>query len=188
MKSHISLLILSLFVLPGLADSFIFTGTVRHANTYQEIADTYVYIDQSKIGAISKTDGSFTIIIPDSFANSFIIFEHISYDSVHIPLYKAHENQSVFLTPRVIQHATISVLANRDRPEIVYDLPQPHTAIKSAAFDNRGYIDAGDLLRTNQSIQVEEELSGKKTVAKKKLKKKQTAKKKTAKKKAGRKR
>ena len=37
--------------------------------------------------------------------------------------------------------------------------------LESKTFEIRGFIDAGDLLKTEHSIQVEEDLSGKKTVS-----------------------
>jgi len=75
------------------------------------------------------------------------------------------QNKKIYnLQPRVIQLHEISVVAERVPAEIYKDIPQAHTIIGSESFEIRGYVDAGDLLKTEQSIQVDEELSGKKTI------------------------
>lgn len=144
---------------------FILSGKIRHANSYAEIADAYVYVNNSPIGVISAIDGSFTLSIPDSLHNPVIIFEHVAFDTLHISLSKALKRHTFYLKPRIIQHEAVSVLAYRERPDFFLDLPTAHSIIEARSFQNRGYVDAGDLLRTNQNIQVDEKLSGKKTIA-----------------------
>ena len=45
------------------------------------------------------------------------------------------------------------------------DLPQIVSTIGAKNFEIQGYVDAGDLLRTDHSIQIDEDLSGEKTVS-----------------------
>ncbi len=144
---------------------FIFTGKLRHANTYTEIPDAYVYIFNSSTGVISAADGSFSLIIPNHLPNHLIVFEHVAFDTMHISLAKALNRRTFYLKPRIIQHEAVSVVAYRERPEFLLDLPTAYSTIKAKTFENRAYIDAGDLLATDQSIQIDEKLSGKKTIA-----------------------
>jgi outer membrane receptor protein involved in Fe transport len=59
----------------------------------------------------------------------------------------------------------ITVLGKYEETDIAKDLPQMTTILDERQFENQAYTDAGDLLKTEQSIQVEEDLSGKKTIA-----------------------
>lgn len=139
------------------------TGVVRHANTYREIDNAYIYLKDIAIGTISDKDGTFHLTIPDSLTNPVVVFEHIAYDTLHIVLAEALKQKSFYLSPRVLQADAISVMAFRELPEIFLDIPHAYSTIPAELFENRGYIDAGDLLRTNQTIQVKEKLSGEKT-------------------------
>ncbi|MEL6823540.1 MAG: TonB-dependent receptor plug domain-containing protein, partial [Calditrichota bacterium] len=71
----------------------------------------------------------------------------------------------VFLQERVIPLRTVDVEATAAPLDIARDLPQTVSVLDAKNFEMRGYVDAGDLLRTEQSVQVEEVLSGKKTVS-----------------------
>jgi outer membrane cobalamin receptor len=147
------------------ATPIIIEGKVRHANTYQEIPFVNIYIKNSPIGTYSEMDGSFKLSIPDSIKKSYLVFEHVAYDTLQLNLASAAEQSNYYLYPRVIQSPSITIQAQRDKPAIVDDLPQPYSIISAKNFDTQGYMDAGDLLRKEQSIQVDEELSGKKTIA-----------------------
>lgn len=140
-------------------------GKVRHVNNYQEIEAVNIYIENSNIGTVTRSDGSFELQISDSLLQSTIVFDHVSYDTLHVPVLAALLKDNFYLQPKIIQGSLITVQAMRELPEILKDLPQPFSMISSKRFEVQGYLDAGDLLRTQQNIQVEEELSGKKTIA-----------------------
>jgi len=147
------------------AETILVEGTVRHANTYQEIPYVNIYIKDHLIGTSTKLDGSFELAIPASQENMIIIFEHVSFDTLQLPLQQALQKKRFYMTPRIIQSSAISIVAQRNNSKIQNDIPHPISIISSKKFDIQGYVDAGDLLKNEQSVQVEEELSGKKTVA-----------------------
>jgi outer membrane receptor protein involved in Fe transport len=94
-----------------------------------------------------------------------LVFDHVAYDTLQITLEDAFERDEFFLTPNLLQTNRIVVEAQKAKSEVSKDLPQSLTILSSVDFVGKGYIDAGDLLRIDQSIQVEEELSGKKTIS-----------------------
>ena len=72
----------------------------------------------------------------------------------------------IYLQSRVIPLEGVRVEGERvQNMEIEKDIPQTVSLIKARKFETRGFVDAADLLRTDHSIQVAEELSGKKTVS-----------------------
>ena len=147
------------------SETIVIEGTVRHLNTYQEIPFVNIYIEDHSIGTSSNLDGTFTLKIPESKDNLTIIFEHVSFDTMRITLSQALQIDRFYMIPRIIQLNPIAIEAQGNYSKIQNDIPQPVSVISSKNFDIHGYVDAGDLLKNEQSIQVEEELSGKKTVA-----------------------
>lgn len=140
-------------------------GEVKHANSYMDIQDVNIFIQNTNLGTISYTDGTFFLTIPPSNYDSTIVFMHVSYHPLRLPVKEAVNKNVFYLRPRVIPGPVVSVVGVREPSPILKDLPQPRTVIQSEAFEVQGYVDAGDLLRTEQSIQVEEAISGKKTIA-----------------------
>jgi len=140
-------------------------GTVRHANTYQEIPYVNIYVKNGTTGTSSNPDGTFKFHITEEDSSAVIVFEHVSFDTMQIALSRAKHMERFYLIPRLIQSNPIAVEAERNDFKIRHDIPQPHSLISSKNFELQGYMDAGDLLKNDKSIQVEEELSGKKTLS-----------------------
>ncbi|NIR52622.1 TonB-dependent receptor plug domain-containing protein, partial [candidate division KSB1 bacterium] len=73
--------------------------------------------------------------------------------------------EDVYLQPRVIELPGVEIQEEYQKLEIEKDLPQTVSVIESRNFEIQGFVDAGDLLRIDHSVQIDEELSGKKTAA-----------------------
>ena len=152
------------FFCPRIGAGITLKGRIRHANTYTEINKVNVFIKGTSVGTSSQSDGSFLLDIPAPQSGMIVVFKHISFFDLEIPLATAQQQNTFYLRPRVIPLPEITVEGEKDSPQIIKDIPQPHSIIKAKNFQVRGFIDAGDLLRTQQSIQVDEELSGSKLV------------------------
>lgn len=72
---------------------------------------------------------------------------------------------TIYLQPRIIPLSQLRTEAQGERSGIQSDLPQAVTIKRADNFANRGFIDAADYLSTDQSIQVEEQISGKKSIS-----------------------
>jgi len=147
------------------AQTLTIRGVVRNARNKQPVADVNIYVENTNIGTNSDTEGFFRLQIPERYASERLVFMHISYDTLHIQIAKLQHNGIIFLKPRIMPGSEIRVIAGRETPHILKDLPQSITVINAENFRVQGYIDAGDLLYTEQSIQVEEAYTGKKTVS-----------------------
>jgi len=140
-------------------------GKVFDINTRQTISYVNIFIKGTPIGTTTDFAGRFFLTIVKPGSEMILVFQHINYDVKEIAIEKIKSSQNYYLQPRVIPLPEIEVEATGEKLEIEKDLPQAVSVIKSSNFEIRGFIDAGDLLRTEQSIQVEEELSGKKTIS-----------------------
>ncbi|MFH1943720.1 MAG: TonB-dependent receptor plug domain-containing protein [bacterium] len=142
------------------------TGIVRDINTHREISNVNIFIKGTQVGTTSNVSGYYDLQIPRGAIGAIIIFRHIGYEIQEIPLDSLVGIRYVFLQPRVIPLQGVQIEETRDRLiEIEKDIPQTVSMVESKTFEIRGYVDAGDLLKVDHSVQVEEELSGKKTVS-----------------------
>lgn len=142
------------------------TGFVRDVNTHREISNVNIYIKDTGIGTTSDIAGEYNLRVPDSRERRVVVFRHIAYDLREISLDSLTVLRYVYLQPRVIPLRGVTLEEERiEIPEIEKDIPQTVSMVKAKNFEIRGYVDAGDLLKTDHSVQVEEELSGKKTVS-----------------------
>ena len=152
-----------LFVIQLSASEQIIKGRVLDINTHREIESVNLYVEHTSIGTSTDFTGRFILTIPKPKEDMVIIFNHIGYNPLSIPLKELKDK--VYLSPRIIPLQGISVEGQKEALEIERDLPQAVTSISYETFEIRGFTDAGDLLETDRSIQVDEDLSGEKTVA-----------------------
>jgi outer membrane receptor protein involved in Fe transport len=155
-----------LFGLKAFSQPLTISGNIRDINTYQEIRGVNIFIKGTNIGTSSKYSGSFSLSIPLTHGELIVVFKHIAYEKQEIPLDSLKTIKYVYLQPRVIPLQGVEIEEKGIRElEIAKDLPQTISIIEARSFEIRGYVDAGDLLRTDHSVQIDEELSGEKTVS-----------------------
>ncbi len=146
------------------AEIFIF-AVVRDINTHRQIRGVNIVIKGTNVGTTSDASGRFSLRIDQPTPGQIVVFSHIGYEAYEISLDTLSTTKYVYLQPRVIPLQAIEIEETGVRPEILKDLPQHVSIINAKDFEIQGYVDAADLLRTDNSVQVEEQLSGKKTVS-----------------------
>lgn len=150
----------------AIAQHIVLSGDVRDQNTHQKIKSVNIFVKGTHIGTTSDFTGNFELKVPDGQNDLIIVFQHIAYYAKPLKLSELIDTKRIYLQPRVIPLNTIEIEEEGvQRIEIEKDLPQAVTVINARSYDIRGYVDAGDLLQIDQSVQVEEDLSGRKTVA-----------------------
>lgn len=140
-------------------------GQIQDVNTHREIAGVNVYVKDTETGTTSDFAGRFSLEVPAATPKTVVVFRHIGYELKEVGAMDLISRRIMYLQPRVIPMEELRVEAPGRVPEIEKDLPQTISIIGAEDFEIRGFIDAADLLRKDHSVQVEEELSGKKTVA-----------------------
>jgi len=166
LRFFISVLILSA-ALPGFSQTSIITGVVKDKNTHHDLKSVNVFIKETRVGTSTDLAGHFELRVPvDGMDELTVVFRHIAYFEKQVPLSTLLESDRVYLQPRVIPLNTVEIEEEGVRKlDIDKDLPQTVSVIESEEFGIRGYVDAGDLLRVDNSVQIDEELSGTKTIA-----------------------
>ncbi len=148
------------------AQSVKVTGFVLNDSTGRPVAGASVYLEHTRLGISSDSSGYFSLSLsPPPDSGSVLIIQHIAFDTLKLPLSRARERRLFRLTPRVRGVDRILVEVARERTLLANDLPAAVTIVEAAEFEGRGYIDLGDLLRTEKSVQIEEDLSGRKSLS-----------------------
>jgi len=142
-------------------------AVILDANTHREVYGVNVFIDRSTIGTISGRNGAFQLEVPADYANALVQFQHISYNVRRISLDSLQSLSVIYLVPRVIPLQDVEVIGKStiNTIDIQRDIPQSIKVLDAGKFDIRGYVDAGDFLNIEPAVQVQEELSGKKTLS-----------------------
>ena len=157
---------LCLFMTSVFAQELILSGVVRDQNTHQEIRSVNIFVKDSKTGTASDLSGRYRLRVNDASDDMIIVFRHIAYFHKEISLKDLKNATHVDLQPRVIPLRGVEIEREGiGRPEIEKDLRQTVSMIEARNFEIRGFTDAGDLLRVDHSIQVDEHISGRKTVS-----------------------
>lgn len=68
------------------------TGTIRDINTHKEIGSVNIIVDSTNYGAVSDFTGKYTLVVPNRLAHNTVLFRHISYNVVKIPLDSLRED------------------------------------------------------------------------------------------------
>ncbi len=147
-----------------LAQQSVIHGRVRDINTHRDLQSVNIYLKGTAQGTESSVSGEFTLRVEEGQSGQMLVFRHIGYDVEEVPLDSMSVYRIVYMQPRVIPMQGLRVEAG-DPIGIQRDLPEAVSLIRSDRFEGQGFTDAGDLLKTDHSVQVDEDLSGKKTVA-----------------------
>ncbi len=147
------------------AQTIVMEGKVREANTHREISGVNIYIPALDIGTVSNEAGRFKLVIKRPEPEIVVIFQHVAYDTLEMMIEDVLSARVIEMQERVILTPVVEVESIADQLDIERDLPQSVSVLDARIYDLHGYVDAGDLLRSEQSIQVDEELSGKKTIS-----------------------
>ncbi len=159
------LLLLLLFPIVAGAQSTTIIGTVRDGNTYRPLQNVNITVVGTTIGTSTNAAGSYTLRLQNIDDDAEIVYRHVSYEQKSTAVSAARSAGDIYLSPRVIPLEPTEIIETRREGAAARDLPQTVSTIESKEFDVRGYVDAGDLLRTDHSIQVDEEFNGRKLVS-----------------------
>ncbi len=139
-------------------------GTVRDVNTHQELRSVNIFVENTQLGTTSNYSGRFTLTLPNSAASAMVVFQHIAYETMKFKVDSLINERSVYLQPRIIPLPGVEI-EETGVSQIAKDLPQTISMIEARNFEIRGFTDAGDLLRVDHSVQIDERISGRKTVS-----------------------
>jgi len=140
-------------------------GRISDKVTQANLSGVNITIIGLDKGVSSSEDGLYEIDITGVDISQKIKFQHIGYDEIIFTISKLETLKNIEMNPRVLQFEAIETAGAKRKAAISKDLPQTVAILQAAEFELRAFVDAGDLLSTDQSIQIEESLSGRKTIS-----------------------
>ncbi len=160
------LTILTILLIQSIIWTQTMTGSVKDRITNGNLNGVNITAQGTSQGTSTDVDGSFNLDVSGLSQDQMIKFQHIGYDELVLPLDSLLNGPKIItLQPRVLQFEAVETAGVKRKPAIEKDLPQTVTILQAEEFELRAFVDAGDLLATDQSIQVEESLSGRKTIS-----------------------
>jgi len=154
-----------IFLFIGIGFGQEITGSIKDKITEALLNGVNITVENSDYGVSSDKFGNYMLDVSPFEADQIVKFQHIGYEELFIRIDLLSKAPNVGMKPRVLQFETIETSADKRKPTIEKDLPQTVSIIQSDEFELRGFTDVGDLLATDQSVQVEESLSGRKTIS-----------------------
>ena len=149
----------------SLAQERTVSGVVRDANTHREIRDVSIQLKASRLGVSSDVAGRYVLRADESMRTATVVFRHLAYKPREILLDSLIVMRYVALEPRIISLPGVEISETGEkRLARDNDLPQTMAVMEAKDFASRGFVDAGDLLRADHSVLVDEDLSGRKNV------------------------
>ena len=130
------------------------SGSIKDRITNASLSGVNITVQNSEYGVSSDELGNYVLDITDFNNDQVVKFQHIGYEEIFIRVDSLAKSSHLRMMPRAIQFETIETAGNKRKPTIEKDLPQTVSIIQSDSFELRGYTDVGDLLGTDQSIQV----------------------------------
>ena len=141
------------------------TGKISDKVTDANLSGVNITVLGSDIGVSSNQDGTYELNISELNLSQKIKFQHIGYDEVIFTISELNASNNIKMSPRVLQFEAIETAGAKRKAAIAKDLPQTVSIMQAEEFELRAFVDAGDLLSTDQSIQIDESLSGRKTIS-----------------------
>jgi len=165
-KIHFSSILFVLFFIYNhcTAQAVLLQARVRDINTHRGISSVNILLKDTKTGTISNSTGLFTLNVNKPLASKVIRFQHVGYDPLEIGCDSLRNLSIVYLQPRIIPLPVLRVETLAEQGNLKEDLPQAVSIIESKDMHKGGFSDTADLLNTDHSVQVDEELSGKKKI------------------------
>ncbi len=159
------LFLLLLFIANVIAQETVVSGKVMDSISGMNLSNVNIYLKDNSLGTTSDKQGLFRLSLNLKDKKTLLMLEHVGYETLIVSVEQALKMKSFLLQPVIINTETIGIRGMRHVPEILKDIAAPLSIIDNRRFEIQGYVDIGDLLKTDQSIQIEEELSGKKTIS-----------------------
>ncbi len=149
----------------ALAEKIILNGSVVDSLSDVGIADVSIILEGTEFGTASDRNGHFSLVINSHQPSSYLLIQHISYFSRRIAIRDWRPNMVIRLKIKPIDLPEVEIEASRKPYKYEQDLTNIVSAIPAQHFEDKGFVDAADLLINDQSITVDETVSGRKTIS-----------------------
>ncbi|NUQ81624.1 MAG: TonB-dependent receptor plug domain-containing protein [Bacteroidetes bacterium] len=145
--------------------SLILEGKCRDVNQRTLIPYVNFYVPALGVGTVSDIYGKYVLQLQTADTSLSVVLSHIGYEKKTVTIGALLQNPDVDLRSRLIQFNEVEVVGRRESGLTVKDIPLAIAVMPVRQFEVKGFLDTGDILSTDHSIQTTELVSGRKTIS-----------------------
>ena len=150
---------LIIFVLTFLYSEINISGRIYNVATDEGIPDVNIYVNQSSYFAISKADGSFTLIYSGKNKEIVVEFNHIAYESVSKVYNKNQSSINIAMKEVMLQLDDVVVTSMRSS-YLLRDVPVNTEVIGGKYIKESGAITVSELLEQRSGVTTDANVDG----------------------------
>ncbi|SDF65756.1 Pimeloyl-ACP methyl ester carboxylesterase [Pedobacter terrae] len=141
---RLSFTLVALFILINANAQYIFTGVVKDSNQ-QPVPHCSIGIKNSKVGTVAGQDGVFKLVIPDSLAESFVIFSAIGFSDRQISPQEFKTGMVITLNEKVFDMAEVVIKGTKMKEQTVGQRSRPMITFSRMFDKNVPSIEQGNI-------------------------------------------
>jgi len=163
--TFLCLVVLSGAAFAGFPEEYIIRGTVLDSVKNEGIQDVNVFLRGYVIGTTTDKNGKFRLGIRSDQKDDTLVFRHIAYREKVLPISYFNNSRSVYLLKWNIPLGKVEVKTTRKNYKYPQEITNSISIIDIADFNSKGYIDVADMLMADQSVIIDENSNGEKTIS-----------------------
>jgi len=144
--------LLALFIFINANAQYILTGVVKDSNQ-QPVPHCSIGIKNSKVGTVASGDGIFKLVIPDSLAQSPVIFSAVGFNDRQVGRSEFKPGMLVTLKEKVFDMAEVVIKGNKMKEQIIGQRSRPMITFSRMFDKNVPSIEQGNIFEIyNQTV------------------------------------
>ncbi|MFA4906655.1 MAG: TonB-dependent receptor plug domain-containing protein [archaeon] len=147
------------------AEEIVIRGFVADSLTQKGVPDVNITVKDTEIGTTTETSGYFNLKLNNPNDRMLVGFNHIAYKEKRITLGHLKKQKKIVLVPENILLDEVHVEAKRPLAHYEQEIQNIISIYTEEKFEARGYTDAADVLNSDQSISIDENLNGTKQIS-----------------------
>lgn len=150
---------------PVISQSLILEGKCRDINQRTVIPYVNFYVPALGTGTVSDIYGKYVLQLSSADTSLTVVLSHVGYEKKTVTIGTLLRKADIELSARLIQFNEVEVIGRRESGLTVKDIPLAISVMPVRQFEVKGFLDTGDILATDHSIQTTELVSGRKTIS-----------------------
>jgi len=139
------------------------TGTVTDGESGKPIDNVNISASPSGTGTQTNWKGEFQFSFAP--ADSILTVQHIGYETLKLQIHEFENGSVLGLRPRVIEFQEVGITGTSRQEFLPFETENSVIELSAQELTIRSFVDVGDALFSEQSVVVNESISGQKTMS-----------------------
>ena len=158
----VSISLFFIFALLKSQDSII-TGSIIDGDSDKAIYNVNISSIPSGAGTQTNEKGEFSFILANN--DSVLVIQHIGYQTLRLRISNHVNGSEIRIDPRVIEMNEIDITGINRKKFFPFDTENSLIELSAKDLTIRSFMDVGDALFSEQSVLINENISGRKTMS-----------------------